>query len=367
MFYKNHVGLSPQLLKSLMSIKTTKVAQSRINEVDFNNLPFGKVFSDHMLLADYIDGAWQTAEIIPFGDIPLSPSLSALHHAQAIFEGMKAFKNSAGEIVFFRMEDNYKRMNISAERMCMPAIPKEIFIEGIKQLVQLDKAWIPMGEGQALYLRPVMFSSDTAIGVKPSDNYKLIIMTMPTGAYYLEPLKIWVETKYSRSALGGTGYAKAAGNYGGAMYPSKLAAQNGYHQLLWTDSVNNEVIEESGSMNIMFMFDDVLVTPELNHSMLAGITRDSILRIARDCEVKVEEREVTVTELLEKYDAGKIKEAFGVGTAANIAHIIVIGHKDIILQLPDIATRTFSNKMYEHLFALKRGEREDKFGWLTKI
>lgn len=359
--------MSPQYLTRRMSIKTIQVAQSRLNTVDFNNLPFGKIFSDHMLVADYIDGVWQAPQIIPFGDIPLSPSLSALHHAQAIFEGMKAFKNNAGEVIFFRMEDNFNRMNISAERMCMPLIPREIFVDGIMQLVELDKSWIPTGEGQALYIRPVMFSSDTAIGVKPSENYKLIIITMPTGAYYLEPLKVWVETKYSRSAYGGTGYAKAAGNYGGAMYPSKLAAQNGYHQLLWTDAVNNEVIEESGSMNVMFMFDDVLVTPALNTSMLAGITRDSILRIARDWGVKVEEREVTVTELIEKYKAGKIKEAFGVGTAANIAHIATIGHTDVIMELPDIATRTFSNKMYEHLFAYKRGEREDKFGWLTKI
>lgn len=350
-----------------MSINITKVAQSRLKEVDFNNLPFGKVFSDHMLVADYIDGAWQTPEIIPFGDIPLSPSLSALHHAQAIFEGMKAFKNNTGEVIFFRMEDNYNRMNISAERMCMPTIPREIFVDGIMQLVALDKAWIPTGEGQALYLRPVMFSSDTAIGVKPSENYKLIIMTMPTGAYYLEPLKVWVETKYSRSALGGTGYAKAAGNYGGAMYPSKLAAQHGYHQLLWTDSINNEVIEESGSMNVMFMIDDVLVTPALHSSMLAGITRDSILRIARDWGVKVEEREITVTELLEKYKEGRVKEAFGVGTAANIAHIATIGHKELIMELPPINERTFANKMYEHLFAYKRGERDDQFGWLTRM
>lgn len=320
-----------------------------------------------MLVADYIDGAWQQAEIVPFADIPVSPSLSALHHAQAIFEGMKAFKNKSGEVIFFRMEDNYNRMNISAERMCMPAIPREIFVDGIKQLVDLDRDWIPTGEGQALYLRPVMFSSDTAIGVKPSENYKLIIMTMPTGAYYLEPLKVWIETKYSRSALGGTGYAKAAGNYGGAMYPSKLAAQHGYHQLLWTDSVNNEAIEESGSMNVMFVFDDVLVTPALHSSMLAGLTRDSILRIARDWGMKVEEREVTVTELLQKYKEGSVKEAFGVGTAANIAHIATIGHKDLVMQLPPLNERTFANKMYDHLFAYKRGELADNYGWLEKI
>ncbi len=350
-----------------MSIKTIKVAQSRLPQVDFNNLPFGKIFSDHMLVADYIDGAWQPAEIVPFADISVSPSLSALHHAQAIFEGMKAFKSKAGEVIFFRMEDNYNRMNISAERMCMPAIPQEIFVDGLKQLVDLDRDWIPTGEGQALYLRPVMFSSDTAIGVKPSENYKLIIMTMPTGAYYLEPLKVWIETKYSRSALGGTGYAKAAGNYGGAMYPSKLAAQHGYHQLLWTDSINNEAIEESGSMNVMFVFDDVLVTPALHSSMLAGLTRESIFRIARDWGMKVEEREVTVTELLQKHKEGRVKEAFGVGTAANIAHIATIGHKDLVMELPPLSERTFANKMYDHLFAYKRGELTDNYGWLVKI
>ncbi len=350
-----------------MSIKTTLVASSRINQVDFNNIPFGVIFSDHMLVADFKEGSWQNAEIIPFGNISVSPSLSVFHHAQAIFEGMKAFKNNQSEVILFRIEDNFKRMNISAERMCMPQIPEDIFIDGIKQLVKLDRNWIPTAEGQALYIRPVMFSTDTAIGVKPSENYKLIVLTMPTGAYYTEPLKVWVETKYSRSALGGTGYAKAAGNYGGAMYPSKLALQNGYHQLLWTDAVNNEDIEESGSMNVMFMFNDVLVTPELKTSILAGITRDSILKIARDWGVKVEERKITVSELIEKYRAGIIKEAFGVGTAANIAQITTIGHPDIIMTLPAIQERTFSTKMYNYLFDLKKGLQTDKYGWLTKL
>lgn len=350
-----------------MSIKTTLVASSRINQVDFNNIPFGVIFSDHMLVADFKEGSWQNAEIIPFGNISVSPSLSVFHHAQAIFEGMKAFKNNQSEVILFRIEDNFKRMNISAERMCMPQIPEDIFIDGIKQLVKLDRNWIPTAEGQALYIRPVMFSTDTAIGVKPSENYKLIVLTMPTGAYYTEPLKVWVETKYSRSALGGTGYAKAAGNYGGAMYPSKLALQNGYHQLLWTDAVYNEDIEESGSMNVMFMFNDVLVTPELKTSILAGITRDSILKIARDWGVKVEERKITVSELIEKYRAGIIKEAFGVGTAANIAQITTIGHPDIIMTLPAIQERTFSTKMYNYLFDLKKGLQTDKYGWLTKL
>lgn len=350
-----------------MSFLIQQISNTRINEVDFSNLPFGKIFSDHMLVADYKNNQWQQPTIIPFGDVLLSPSLSALHHAQAIFEGMKAFKNDKEEALFFRIEDNFNRMNISAERMCMPAIPHEIFVDGIKKLVEMDKAWIPTGAGQALYIRPVMFSSDTLIGVKPSDNYKLIIMTTPTGAYYTEPLRVWVETKYSRSAMGGTGYAKAAGNYGGAMYPSKLAAEKGYHQLLWTDAVNNEVIEESGSMNVMFMINDVLVTPALNSSMLAGITRDSILTVARHWGVKVEERNITVSELVQHYKDGNLQEAFGVGTAANIANIAAIGHADLIMELPSIATRKFATKMYDFLFGLKKGEVEDTFGWVTKM
>ncbi len=350
-----------------MSIKIQTVAQSRISEVDFNNLPFGKIFSDHMLVADFINNQWQQPEIVPFGNIPLSPSLSALHHAQAIFEGMKAFKNNKGEALFFRLEDNFKRMNLSAERMCMPAIPREIFVEGLKKLVELDRAWIPTGDGQALYIRPVMFSSDTVIGVKPSDNYKFIIMTTPTGAYYTEPLRVWVETRYSRSALGGTGFAKAAGNYGGAMYPSKLAMEKGYHQILWTDAVKNETIEESGSMNVMFVIDDVLVTPAIGPSLLAGITRDSVLTIARDWGMKVEERNITVEELIGHYKAGRLAEAFGVGTAANIANIAVIGHADIVMELPPIAERKFATKMYNHLFAIKKGIAEDKFGWISRI
>jgi branched-chain amino acid aminotransferase len=350
-----------------MNIQINKTPVSRVNEVDFEKLVFGKHFSDHMYMVDFVDGAWQQAQILPYGDMLIKPSLSALHHAQAIFEGMKVFKNKQGEIFFFRLYDNYHRMNRSAERMCMPRIPEDIFVEGLKQLVRLDKDWIPDEEGKALYVRPVYFSIDEVIGVKPAENYRLVIITTPTGAYYPEPLKVLVETNYSRSSEGGTGYAKAAGNYGGAMYPTKLAMQKGYHQLIWTDAIENKYIEESGSMNVMFVISDVLVTPSLSNSKLAGITRDSILKLAVKMGIKVEERNITVDEIIHAQENGTLQEAFGVGTAANVAPICLIGHNGKDYHLPPVEGFTVAHKIGKALTDIKMGKAEDSFGWVTKL
>ncbi len=351
-----------------MQFNIQKSTHSRIKEVDFKNLVFGKVFSDHMLVADYIGDDWQTPQILPYGKILISPSMSSLHHAQSIFEGMKVYKNEAGEPLFFRAIDNFNRLNISAERMCMPPVPLDIFMDGLKELVKLDRGFIPDEDNQSLYVRPVYFATDEAIGVKASQNYRLIIFTTPTGPYYSEPLKVYIETKYSRSAEGGTGYAKAAGNYGGSFYPTKLAIDRGYHQLIWTDASENKYVEESGSMNLMFVFGDTLVTPALGPSKLAGITRDSILKLAKHFNINVEERNISVTEIIEQFKSGNLKEAFGCGTAANIAQIQSIGYEDDkLLLLPPISERKISNLLGKTLNDIKMGKINDEFGWVTKL
>jgi len=350
-----------------MDFNIELIKESRLNTVDFSNLVFGKVFSDHMMVVDFENGKWNTPEIKPYGKFLVAPSMSSLHHAQSIFEGLKVYKNENGDILFFRLEENQKRLNISAERMCMPAVPKEIFIEGIKKLVEIDKNFIPFGEGLSLYVRPVYFATDEAIGVKASQNYRFIIFTTPTGLFYSEPLKVKIETHYSRSAEGGTGYAKAAGNYGGSFYPTKKAIEEGFHQLIWTDAKENKYVEESGAMNLMFAFDDVLVTPSLGPSKLAGITRDSIIILAKSLGIKVEERNISVDEILEKHQQGKLKEAFGVGTAAVVAPISLIGYNGQILNLPPVSDTNISRIIARELQKIRTSSTPDNFGWMEKL
>lgn len=344
-----------------------KVGRSRLPEVDLHNLPFGKVYTDHMFIADYRDGQWKNFRIIPYGHIPVSPATPAIHYGQSIFEGMKAHISPEGETLLFRPHDNWKRMNISAERMCMPSIPEEVFMEGLRELLELDRAWIPTSEGSSLYIRPFMFSADEYIGIRPSQDFTFMIIMSPVGAYYAAPVKVKIETHYTRAVAGGTGFAKAAGNYGGAIYPAKVAFDQGYQQLIWTDGTQHQYIEESGTMNVMFMMDDTLVTPSLSDSILAGITRDSVLQIARDWGMRVEERKIGVHELLENLYHGKVTEAFGVGTAATIASIELIGYEGKDHLLPPVIQRPFTAKVYRELEAIKRGLSPDKFGWVVPL
>jgi branched-chain amino acid aminotransferase len=251
-----------------LKISTNRVAESRLPKVDLANVPFGKVYTDHMFIADYRDGEWKNSRIIPYGYMPISPATPALHYGQSIFEGMKAYPAENGkEALVFRPLDNWKRMNISAERMCMPAIPEELFMESLEALIDLDRAWIPKAKGSSLYIRPFMFSADEYIGIRPSLDFTFMIILSPVGPYYSTPVKVKIETHYTRAVEGGTGYAKAGGNYGGAIYPAKLAQDQGYHQLIWTDGKTHEYVEESGTMNVMFVIDNVLVTPALSDSI----------------------------------------------------------------------------------------------------
>lgn len=351
----------------IMDIKIERVAQSRIDQVDFENIPFGKEFADHMFVADYKDGKWGNFRIEPYGQIPYTPAMLGLHYGQTIFEGMKAYRIKSGEVMMFRPMDNFKRLNTSAERMCMPTIDVDLMMEALRELIKIDEQWVPKKTDSALYIRPFMFATDEFLGVKPSDRYSCIIFTGPVGPYYKTPLKVVVETQYTRAAKGGTGSAKAGGNYGGALYPTKLAQQKGYHQILWTDSFEHKYIEESGTMNVMFQIGDSLVTPPTGDTILKGITRDSVLTLAADLGIDVQERRISIDEIAQAYHNGLLKDAFGVGTAATIAPIELIGYNGEDMILPPVSERKMSAIIAQHLNAIRYGEAEDKFGWMVSM
>ena len=348
-------------------VTVTHVAESRIHQVDFENIPFGRVFSDHMLVADYENGEWHPAHIKPFANLSLSPASLVFHYGQEIFEGMKAYKDAHGNVVMFRPKRNFQRFNRSAERMCMPKVPESIFMDGLRALLEVDRDWVPDKEGSSLYLRPFMIATDAFLGVKPSSRYKFMIFTCPVNAYYPEPIKLKIEQHFTRAAPGGIGYAKAGANYGASLYPASIAQQEGYQQLIWTDAEQHEYIEESGTMNLFFVIGDTVHTADLDGRILEGITRDSALHLLRDQGYKVEERKLTVTELLEAHRAGKLTEVFGTGTAATIAYVDSVGYEGFEMKLPPIEERPVSNFLKDKLEKIKRGETHDLYGWLEKI
>ena len=351
----------------ILPVRIHPTAASRLSEVDFSQLEFGKAFSDHMFVVDFRDNEWQDAQVVPYGDMAVSPANSALHYGQAIFEGMKAYHQQDGGVALFRPLDNWARLNTSAERMCMPTLPEEIFMRGLSELIKLDAEWVPTMPGSALYIRPFMFATDGFIGVRPSNSYRFIIFTCPVGLYYNKPLRVRFEQKYVRSAEGGAGFAKNAGNYGAAMYPTKLAQQEGYHQLIWTDSSEHQYVEESGTMNAIFVIDGRVITPALSSSILNGITRRSVLELARDMGIPVEERKVSSREVMEALTAGKLEEAFGAGTAATIAPIATIGYEGHDYDLPTPGPQAFSKRVSAALDAIRTGQGADEHGWMVRV
>jgi branched-chain amino acid aminotransferase len=335
---------------------------SRLTQVDFDNLEFGRVFSDHMFVMEYEDGKWQRGKIEPYGPFTMSPATMVFHYGQAIFEGMKAYRSESGEVTLFRPGKNIARFNKSATRMCMPTVPEDIFMEAIAALVELDKDWVPSGADSSLYIRPFMIATDSYVGVKASDKYAFSIFTCPVGAYYKGSVKVKVERTYTRAAEGGTGYAKAAGNYAGSLYPSMLARQEGYDQLIWTDAKNHEYIEESGTMNAMFVLNGTLISPKTSETILDGVTRDSVLQLANDLNIPVEVRRFTVAELKSGLESGQLTEAFGVGTAATIKPIEEIGIDGI--NYPLIATdSSISTRLLHELDGVRRGRIADQHNW----
>ncbi len=346
-----------------LDIKVTKSDHTRLNVTDFSQLPFGKVFTDHMFTADFEDGEWKNFQILPYGPISMSPAISALHYGQAIFEGLKAYRQPNGRISVFRANKNFERFNKSALRMSMPAIPENIFMQGLAALIEIDEKWVPAQEDYSLYIRPVMFATDPYLGVKASDTYKFALLTTPTGPYYNKALKVKIETEYTRADEGGVGYAKTAGNYARSLYPFEEAKKEGYDQLIWTDAVTHEFIEEAGTANLLFVINGKLVTPSVRSTVLDGVTRDTIIQLAKHAGVEVEERRVSVKEVIEGIENGSLTEAFAAGTAATVTHIGEIGYQGKIYQLTDSATRHVSNGIAKKLNDIRYGLEADTFGW----
>lgn len=352
-----------ELVSKKLDIKITKTTASRLESVDFSDLPFGKIFSDHMFVADYADGEWKNFQILPYGPMEFTPAMSVLHYGQAYFEGLKAYRREDGKVSVFRPEMNARRMNKSAVRLCCPEIPEEVFVEAIAALVDTDKDWIPSAPQTSLYIRPFVFSTADYLGVQPSNTYKFMVITCPVGAYFSKPLKVKIETNYSRSCEGGFGFAKAAGNYAGSLLPAKLAAEEGYDQLIWTDAKEHAYIEELGAANVIFVIDGKFVTPSTRDTILEGITRDTILTLVRHWGVEVEERRVSVNEIIEALKAGRLTEAFGVGTAATVTPIASIGHEGELYSLPEVASAEYAPRILEKLNAIRYGHSDDPFGW----
>jgi branched-chain amino acid aminotransferase len=347
--------------------KITKIQQSKLKDLSLDNIPFGKYFSDHMLEVDFEDGEWKTVEIKPYQPLQLAPSVAALHYGQAIFEGIKAYKNDQGEAFIFRPQDNFNRFNISAERMQMPVVPEEIFMEGMRLLVEMDKDWIPNKEDHSLYIRPFMFSSDELLGVRPSEKYKFMIILSPTGPYYNTPMRIHVEEKYVRAVPGGVGYAKAAGNYGAAMHATAEAKKEGYDQVLWMDAIEHKYVQECGTMNVFFILGDTAVTPDLGAgTILAGVTRDSVMTLLKESGLKVEERDLSIDEIISAYKSGTLKEVFGTGTAATISLIKELKYRDLDMKF-DIEKWEVTTKIKSTLNDIRYGKISDTHGWMYKI
>jgi branched-chain amino acid aminotransferase len=344
-------------------IHVERVAKSRLSGIDFNNLGFGAHISDHMLMIDYKDGQWQEPKIVPFGNLELSPAMLALHYGQSVFEGMKAFKNDQGTITIFRPERHHKRLLKSLDRMCMPAIGEELFLQSLSALIEVDADWIPTTEGASLYLRPFVFASEAKLGVKVAEEYKFIILTSPVGPYFSKPIRVKVEEEFVRAAEGGTGFAKCAGNYGGAFYPTMLAQKQGFDQVLWTDAKDHKYIDESGAMNVMFVLNGKLVTPKLSTSLLDGVTRDSILTLASTLGVEKEERRVSVAEIEEAFKNKTITEAFGVGTAAVVSQIATIHIHGTDYNLPPIDASSFQLRVKKKLNDIRKGIETDVHNW----
>ncbi|MEY4114358.1 MAG: hypothetical protein RLZ76_1051 [Bacteroidota bacterium] len=347
------------------AIKVTKAATSKWDSTDFNNLPFGKLFTDHMLIAEYKDGAWGDPEILPYGPLHFDPSLTTLHYGQSIFEGIKAFRMKDGSAAIFRPYENLKRFNTSAHRMAMPDVPAFHFIEGMKQLLTLEDKWIPHADDHSMYIRPFMFGTDEVIGVAPSSKYYFMIILSPVGPYFSKPLNIYVEEQYVRAAPGGVGYAKTAGNYAASLYPAKLAKDKGFDQILWMDANEHRYVQECGAMNVFFVLDGKLVTPSLDAgTILDGITRKSIIDLARSLGKTVEERDILIDELVEGYKKGTLTEAFGAGTAVTVSKIEVLQYKDTRISM-DASKMPVADELKQTMAAIRNGSAADSFGWMV--
>jgi branched-chain amino acid aminotransferase len=347
-------------------IDVVRAEKSRINDVDFSNIEFGREFTDHMFSCDFINGEWQTPKITPYKALTLDPSARVFHYGQAVFEGMKAFKDDNDAVWLFRPEDNYHRINVSAARLAMPKFPQDYFFKGLETLLNLDKAWVKKGDGNALYVRPFVIATEPAISAAPANEYKFMIICSPVKAYYKNKLNVLFAEKYSRSADGGVGFAKAAGNYAAQFYPTNLANQEGFHQIIWTDASSHEYLEEAGTMNIFFRINDTLVTAPTNDRILDGITRKSLIQLAEDNNIPVEIRRVSVKEIKIAAADGSLKEIFGTGTAAVVSPIAKFQHANTLFEIPE-QEHSYATLFKRKLMDIQYNIAEDQHGWRYKV
>ncbi|WP_185868641.1 branched-chain amino acid aminotransferase [Blattabacterium cuenoti] len=349
-------------------MKIERTLHSKIKEMDFKNISFGNHYSDHMFFSEFKDGEWKNSIIKPFSKILFSPGSLVFHYGQAVFEGMKAYRDKKGEIFLFRPEENFKRFNQSAQRLEMPSIPKNIFMNGLKKLIDIDRDWVPNDYGHSLYIRPFMIATSGILSAKPSKNYMFLIISTPVGSYYLNSLKIKIEEQYSRSSPGGVGFTKASGNYAASFYPTRLANEQGFDQLLWTDSSTHTKIEEAGTMNVFFFMKDKLITPKANDSILRGITCNSILSLSKKEGLCVEQRDINISEIIEGLRNGELQEAFGCGTAVVISSFKMISYQNNIFHFPKISNhKRLSFRLKKKLLDIQHNLSEDPFGWRVKI
>ncbi len=347
-------------------IDIVKSKTSKIDKVDFENLVFGRIFTDHMFYCDYADGKWQQPKITPYGPMTLEPSARVFHYGQAVFEGMKAYKDEDGKVFLFRPQDNFERINKSAARLAIPEFPQDFFFEGLTELIKIDKEWIKSGKGNSLYIRPFVIATEPAISAAPSHTYRFMIICSPAKAYYTGGVRVLFAEKYSRSANGGVGFAKAAGNYAAQFYPTSLAQAKGFQQIIWTDANTHECLEEAGTMNIFFRVNDTLITAPISDRILDGVTRKSVLQLANDSEVAVEVRAVSVKEIKEAAKNGSLKEIFGAGTAAVISPISAFEHGGDVFEL-ETASDSYATLFKEKMLNIQHNLSDDPHGWRFEV
>ena len=355
----------------MSSIKTELTKQPKQKPADEGKLGFGKLFTDHMFLMNYSDGeGWHDARIVPYAPISMDPASTCLHYGQLIFEGLKAYRTQEGKIVMFRPVENMKRMNLSGERLCIPPVDADFMVEAIAKLVALEKDWIPSSAGTSLYIRPFIISTDTFLGVHPSHTYLLMVILSPVGPYYpggLEPVRIYVEEEYVRAVKGGTGFTKCAGNYAASLRSQEEATRQGYTQVLWLDGVEHKYVEEVGAMNVFFVLEDEIVTPALNGSILGGITRKSVIELLESWGKPVSERKISIEELAQAYSEGRLKEAFGTGTAAVISPIGELRWNGESMKIAEGKIGELSQQLYDTLTGIQTCRTEDSFGWVYEV
>ncbi|MDD6825095.1 MAG: branched-chain amino acid aminotransferase [Oscillospiraceae bacterium] len=354
-----------------MDIRVELTKNPKAKPTDESNLGFGHVFTDHMFIMNYDKGqGWHDARIVPYAPLELSPAAMCLHYAQEVFEGLKAYRTAEGNIQLFRPEENFKRLNISNERLVIPQIDVDFCVEALDKLVSIEKDWVPHTDGASLYIRPFIIACDPFLGVRPADSYMFIIILSPSGAYYstgLNPVGIYVEQNYVRAVKGGMGFTKTGGNYAASLIGQDEAHKQNYSQVLWLDGVEKKYIEEVGAMNIFFIIDGEVVTPELQGSILSGITRKSVLQLAESWGMKVSERRITIQEVADAYDAGKLDEVFGTGTAAVISPVGTLKWGDKVMTINNNKIGPVSQKIYDTMTGIQYGKLEDTFGWVHKV